>query len=185
MVTFRRALLAAALAAASAVACGGNTESEVASGEAAASARPILQGEADSIFDVVNDACSGKSRGYSTTFESTELSRATDELLAADTKMAGTKCEGQRVSSQTQEDAVKMFTDFVTAKEHKAKACIARNLPDDKVERLQKMVTDPTNRGVFASVYQGGGDDEACDYWLFDVYRKGGDLYRFTFDYRD
>jgi hypothetical protein len=144
--------------------------------------KAVSKEEAQSLFEAVDDECAGNDNGRFKSFDPAafDASAAMAKLREPDTD-----CTGQRDYSTSRESAVKLFEKHISDGSYDAKSCIDENLGAAKRKRLLKLVSDPSNLGVFASVYGGGDNPEACSYWNFHVYRADGVLVEFTFNETD
>ena len=94
-------------------------------------------------------------------------------------------CAGQRIYSTSRASAVSLFKTFATT-DDQAPECFAATLTAAQRARLDAIVSDPDNVGVFASVFDSAGEDaESCAFFNFDVYRRDGQVFELRFDYRD
>jgi hypothetical protein len=163
-----------------------SSSSSVGSGVDDVKSEPSAQ-EIEALFRAVDDNCAGNDNGRLTKFDVAKFS-ATDamaKLRAQDKDAMGQDCTGQRSLSTSRESGVKLFQDHISDKNSDTKSCLKQNLKPEQRARLNQIVSDPKNVGVFASTFGGGDNPEACDYFNFHIYRHDGTLIELTFNFTD
>ena len=170
------------------MACAADSTNE-ASAEDDIKTRKIDKVEAEALFDKVDDNCAGNDNGHFTTFDvrAFDAAKVMEEIQNDDKDAMGVGCHGDHAYSRSRTSAVALFNEFVNANEWDDRTCLEENLSTKEMTRLKQMVADPTNLGVFASVYDGHGDgnSEACAFFTFHVYRADGSLVKLTFNHTD
>ncbi len=147
----------------------------------------LAQVGAESIFNIVDDTCAGNSNGYTDTFDPKKFSASEEmaKMRADDEDASGVSCSDQRIYSSSRETGVEMFLKHIATQED-TQMCIKSTLSDVQRAQLKEIVSDPSNLGVFASVFDPKGDNsEACMYYTFRVFRADGTFIEFTFNYTD
>jgi hypothetical protein len=151
--------------------------------------RKIDAAEAQALFDAVDNNCAGNDNGHFRRFDARafDASSIMAKVRDDDRDAMGVGCSGDHGYSMSKESAVEMFTKHLDANEWDDTTCIKEHLSTAQIGRLRKLVADPTNLGVFASVYDGHGDgnSEACAYYTFHVYRADGVQVTLTFNHTD
>jgi hypothetical protein len=170
------------------LACAGDSTSE-GSQEDDIRARKVDAAEAEALFDKVDDNCAGNDNGSFRRFTVSEFdpSKVMDEVKNDDRDAMGVGCFGDHAYSKSRASGVAMFNEFLAANEWDDRSCLEENMSAKEISRLEQMVADPTNLGVFASVYDGHGEgnSEACAFYTFHVYRADGSHVELTFNHTD
>jgi hypothetical protein len=143
--------------------------------------------EAEQLFSLVDDNCAGNNNGWTRNFSTKEFraEQALNEMRDEDKDASGVDCSDQHDYSTSRESGVEMFRAFINDETEDARACLAEHLTPAQRTRLDRLVSDPTNLGVFASIYSGGDNPEGCSYYTFRVYRADGLFVEMTFNYTD
>jgi hypothetical protein len=151
--------------------------------------RKIDAAEAEALFDAVDNNCAGNDNGHFRRFDARafDASSIMAKVREDDRDAMGVGCSGDHAYSTSRANAVELFTKHLASNEWDDTTCINENLSPPQVSRLRQLVADPTNLGVFASIYDGHGDgnSEACAYYTFHVYRADGVAVTFTFNHTD
>jgi hypothetical protein len=154
-----------------------------------ATSRAIDAAEAEKLFDAVDENCAGNDNGNFRRFDpkTFDAAKIMAEVKNDDRDAMGVGCFGDHAYSTSKASAVEMFDKHLAENEFDDRTCLEENLTKEQNKRLRQMIADPTNLGVFASVYDGHGDgnSEGCAYYTFHVYRHDGVHVKLTFNHTD
>jgi hypothetical protein len=170
------------------LACTADSTNE-ASSEDDIKTRKIDAAEAEALFDKVDGNCAGNDNGGFGRFDvrAFDAAKISSEMQNDDKDAMGVGCHGDHAYSKSRASAVAMFNELLSQNEWDDRTCLEENLSTKEITRLKQLVADPTNLGVFASVYDGHGDgnSEACAFYTFDIYRADGVNVKLTFNHTD
>jgi hypothetical protein len=133
------------------------------------------------------DNCGGNDNGSISTFnvDTFDAAAAMAKLRARDTENRGAGCSEGRTYSRSRAEGAGLFKEFL-ASDDDADQCLSDGLTRTEFRQLLKVISDPTNLAVLASMYGGSNDNaEACTYYNFVIYRADGVRLAFTFNYTD
>ena len=152
-------------------------------------ARPVNAQEAEQLFDLVDDNCAGNDNGNFRRFEVATFNagEVMSKVKDDDRDAMGVGCFGDHAYSNSKANAIEMFNKHLADNEWDDRTCLEEHLSRQQITRLKAMVADPSNLGVFASVYDGHGEgnSEACAFYTFHVYRADGVHVKLTFNHTD
>ncbi len=172
-----------------AIACGSGEGGGSEPSEEELRSRPVSAQEAEQLFRAVDDNCAGNDNGIFTSFDPASFDAAAimAEVKNDDRDAMGVGCFGDHAYSTSRQSAVDMWNEHLRANEWDDRTCLEENLSRSQITRLKAMVADPTNLGVFASIYDGHGEgnSEGCAFYTFHVYRKDGKRVTLTFNHTD
>jgi hypothetical protein len=172
------------------VACGSSSSDDGGSSTDApeVKATKVAQ-DVDALATKIDDNCAANGTGEGgaflfdpAKFDAAETMRA---IKAEDKDKSGVDCSDQRTYSTSREDGVKLFREHLADKTEDTGTCLAENLSAEERKKLDALVSDPTNLGVFANVFAGGDNPEGCSYYEFKVFRKDGTRLDLVFNYTD
>jgi hypothetical protein len=182
-------LLAAILATASVLMACAADEANEASSEDDIRTKKIDAAEAEALFDKVDENCAGNDNGGFSRFDvrTFDAAKVMEEVQKEDKDAMGVGCHGDHAYSKSRASAVALFNEHLNANEFDDRSCLEEHMSSKEIARLKQMVADPTNLGVFASVYDGHGDgnSEACAFYIFHVYRADGTHVELQFNHTD
>jgi hypothetical protein len=147
----------------------------------------VTAAQLSALFHAVDDNCAGNDNGWLTKFDvkKFDASAIAKQLRVDDKDASGVDCSDQHDYATSRENGVAMFLEHIRDENESTKTCLAENLTPAQRKLLEKVVGDPKNLGVFASVYSGGDNPEGCDYYRFSVYRRDGWLFELAFNFTD
>ena len=170
------------------MACAADSTND-ASSEEDIRARKVDAAEAEALHDKVDSNCAGNDNGSFGRFDvrAFDAAKIMEELQNDDKDAMGVGCHGDHAYSKSRASAVEMFNKHLEENEWDDRSCLEEHLSSKEISRLKQMVADPTNLGVFATVYDGHGDgnSEACAFYEFHVYRADGTRVNITFNHTD
>jgi hypothetical protein len=170
------------------MACGGSDGGSAAADSPEVKAAKIPE-DVKKLIDKLDENCAanGTGEGGVSAFDPAKFDAAKimEGIKAADKEKSGVDCSKERQYSTSREDGVKLFQAHLADASEDTKECVATNLSADERKKLDDLVNDPTNLGVFSNVHAGGDNPEACTYYEFHVFRKDGVRIDIVFNFTD
>jgi hypothetical protein len=168
-------------------ACGGSDDGGAIGGAAPEANATPIPADIKALFDKIDDNCAGNDNGFLTRFDTRKFNPEAimSEWKAGDKDKMGSDCSQERGYSTSREDGIAKLKEHLADKNEDTRECIATNLTPAERKKLDEIVADPTNLGVFANIHTGGDNPEACTYYEFKVFRKDGVLLELVFNFTD